>query len=254
MDFSRQTISRDDSSAVFSKPVVEVFLDPLFSRKIAAQLVVNINGGIYDSLSTESEIWNYPFETAISPHVQDSRYSICYFIPWKDTGYENPEVYTFSMIPASNPIIGFNVAREQVTGNGELSQWNPTLLKFMKPDQFGALVFAGEKNISERMLACFNSEIIAGGLEIQGGNEKLIGEMTQTMLKHKVNQVRKLLGNLNASAKKRFEMRFSSILEQIDRNNSVEASARNLNALLELSLDIETEMFNNLKNEIFNEF
>lgn len=253
LDFSRQQIERDNSPAVFSKPVVEVFLDPLFSRKISAQIVTNINGGIYDRLSTASDTWNHPVEVSVIPDKAKNLYTVYMAIPWKETSYDNPEVYIFSMTPVSNPVIGFNVGREQTVGGGELSQWNPTTVMFMKPEDFGALVLAGEPSAKQKMLSLFTDSVIAGGLDIQGAagtaGNAIIGEI----LKNKLASGEKILASVSGPKKAQYSAEYKKIRAKFNAKTSPAEMKTLLNECVKLNQAIEKTAFESMKQEIFDE-
>ncbi len=251
LDFSRQPIARDNSSAVFSKPVAEVFLDPGFSRKIAAQIVVNINGGVYDRLG-DVVTWDYPLKTEIIPDAGKKGYVFYLMLPWKETSYDNPEVYQFSMTPAANPVIGFNVGREQAIGGGELSQWNPTLIQFMRPDHFGALVLSDEPGAKTKMLALFTDEVIAGGIDIQGANQSA-ETILRELLRNKLENGEKLIASLPKPEKAHYGKIYAAIRQQFRNAKTQKELKRLLTECVQTSNKLEKAAFDTMKQQIFDE-
>lgn len=251
LDFSKESVVRDNSSAIFSKPVVEVFLDPGFTRKIAAQIVVNINGGIFDRLGAVVS-WDYPVKAEVIPDMKKKGYVFYLMLPWKEISYENPEVYQFSMTPSANPVIGFNVGREQVVGGGELSQWNPTLITFMRPDHFGALVLSNEPGAKAKMLTLFTDEVIAGGIDIQGADQS--AEMIlRELLRTKLENGEKLISSLPKSEKAHYSKIYSAIHDQFRNAKTKEELNRLLMECIQTSSKLEKAAFDAMKQQIFDE-
>ena len=251
LDFSRQTIARD-SSGVFSKPVTEVFLDPGFTRKTAAQIVVNINGGVYDQLG-DNAAWNYSVKTEVVPDADGKGYVFYLMLPWVEVSYENPDVYQlFSMTPAVNPVIGFNIGREQVVGGGDMSQWNPTLIKFMRPDHFGALVLSNEPSAKAKMLALFTDEVVAGGIDIQGANQASEAVLRE-LLQMKLENGEKLITSLPEQDRARYGKIYAAVRAQFQKAKTQKEFEKLLSECVQTNNKLEKAAFDSMKQQILDE-
>lgn len=251
LDFSRQKHAAAPMREVFAKPVIELFLDPPFSRKVMIQIVSNINAETYSKMSNDA-VFDHPFQVEVKPFPKENCYRTWFFVPWKETSHLNPEVYIFSMTPQANPVIGFNIGREQLIGDTELSQWNPTTITFTQPEQFGALVLADEKNIQEKMQILFTDNIIAGGLEIQGPNSKT-EKLISVLLNSKLKNVEKSIRNMKSGSVRKYQDRLNELKQQAVKNLPAEQQKQLLNQVLQLNREIDLHVFESLKTEIFDE-
>ena len=151
LNFTDLGRKKDDASS-FDGPVVEVFIDPAFTRKHSAHFAANINGTIFDRLDSEM-IWEYPFSAKAVPAKDKKSFTIYFFIPWRETTNENPDSgYLFFMNLTDHPVIGFNIARERNCSVNEYSQWMVSAKTFMEPANYGAVVFSGCPNSEKRLL------------------------------------------------------------------------------------------------------
>ena len=214
--------------------------------------MVNINGGIYDRLG-DNAAWSYPLETKVLPDADGKGYVFFLMLPWVEVSYENPNMYQlFSMTAAVNPVIGFNIGREQIVGGGELSQWNPTMVQFMRPDHFGALVLSDESGAKAKMLALFTDEVVAGGIDIQGASqaaESILRELLQT----KLENGEKLISSLPEKDRARFGKIYAELRRQFLKAKTQKELKQLLSECVHINNKLEKVAFDGMKQQILDE-
>ena len=244
-----------DSSAAFSTPVVEVFLDPAFTRKHAAHLAANVNATHFDRLD-EKVTWNYPFQTKILPWENKQGYVIFFFVPWLETTNENPNSgYLFTINQTSHAVIGFNVARERNLENRELSQWSVTKRTFLQPEFFGALVLSELPSAEERMMTLFTDTIIQYGIDFQGVEGSCAASLLSKILRNKINSTEAVLKTLGKSTEAAaFVNEITKLRSEIAKGaEDIEVLKQHVTAAISLYKRINEFSFQKLKNEIFDE-
>jgi hypothetical protein len=244
-----------DSSAAFNSPVVEVFLDPAFTRKHAAHLAVSVNATHFDRLD-EKVAWNYPFQTRILPREDKRGYAIFFFVPWLETTNENPNSgYLFTINQTSHAVIGFNVSRERNLENRELSQWSVTPRAFLQPEFFGALVLSELPAAEERMTTLFTDTIIQHGIDFQGVKGSCAASLLGKILRNKLNGAEAVLKTLGKSAEATaFADEIAALRAEMAKGgDDVEVLRQRVTAAISLYARVNDFSFQKLKNEIFDE-
>jgi hypothetical protein len=250
IDFTFAPGTRDVKT--FDKPLVEVFLDPAFTRSIAAQFAVNTSGGVYDAWGKGNSPWNHDLERKIVPWQNKKGYTIFILFSWKDIGADNPDSGPlFTMTPEVNSIIGFNAARERIVGNGELSQWKRTSKMFFKPNEFGALILSGEEGVIEKALKLFNNQIIGDGIAINGGIPEWNENFLRAFLADKFASAKMLTTSSSEEIRKKYASSLEELEKQLPKAKSVNSLQSLLNSLTALESGISKEAFEVMKQQIF---
>lgn len=254
LDFSDHGNAHDSGTA-FAAPMIELFLDPAFTRKHAAHLVANINSTRFDRLDTNAS-WNYPFTTKTLSWPDEKGYSIIYFVPWLETTNENPgSGYLFTMNMTSHAVMGFDIARERLCGDRELSQWAVTPQQFLEPSFYGALVLSEAPNAERRMIALFKDKIIENGIEFQGAAGQNVTSILEKIAKSKIGAASGLLAGMKSSPQKtEFEKALASLSRKSDKKLSDEELKKLVTEISTLFMKIEEFSFKKLESEVFDEF
>lgn len=252
LNFTDLGRKKDDSSS-FDGPVVEVFIDPAFTRKHSAHFAANINGTLFDCLDRE-RIWEFPFAAKTVPAKDKKSFATYFFIPWRETTNENPDSgYLFFMNLTDHPVIGFNIARERNYAVNEYSQWMVSAKAFMEPANYGVMVFSGCPNAEKRLLALLDRRIIANGIDFQGAVGPDSMKMLRKILEANLFGMKSLLDKMTDSAqKKSYLKQYQTLSQEVSGAKTFEQLKSLVSRCVQLALDVEKYSLAQMENDLFN--
>ena len=252
LNFTDLGRKKDDASS-FDGPVVEVFIDPAFTRKHSAHFAANINGTIFDCLDSD-RIWEYPFSAKTVPAKDKKSFTIYFFIPWRETTNENPDSgYLFFMNLTDHPVIGFNIARERNCSVNEYSQWMVSAKTFMEPANYGAVVFSGCPNAEKRLLTLLDRRIIARGIDFQGAVGPDSSKLLREILNSNLLAAKSLLDKMtNSASKEAYLKRYQTLSQEASGAKTFEQLKALVSRCVQLAVDVEKYSLTQMENDLFN--
>ena len=252
LNFTDLGRKKDDASS-FDGPVVEVFIDPAFTRKHSAHFAANINGTTFDRLDSDM-IWEYPFSAKTVPAKDKKSFTIYFFIPWRETTNENPDSgYLFFMNLTDHPVIGFNIARERNCSVNEYSQWMVSAKTFMEPANYGAVVFSGCPNAENRLLTLLDRRLIARGIDFQGSVGPDSSKLLCKILNSNLLAAKSLMEKMTDSAQKgAYLKQYQTLSREVSGAKTFEQLKALVSRCVQLAIDVEKYSLSKMEKDLFN--
>ncbi len=248
LDFGQSPAKRD-SEGVYRVSNIEFFFDTELSRKTYAQVILNINKGIYDSLSGGNITWNYDLKVEVVPG--EKRWILYAAFPWRDRGMDN--VNEFGMYPHTNPILGFNICRNHFADGRFSTQWAKTPdHSFHRPENFGLLVMSGETDCTKTLQKILAGEFGKNGIRLEGRIQNASG-IYRLALEKALARGESNASMLPAPRKNEMLEEFKSIRAQMAKNPPESILAGLLEKCGVLNASIEKNTLKHLNKDLLDE-